>query len=412
MRSVGVIGAALIAASALGVVLLGLVARWLTLDQNEAFLAIWGVIFSGGSVLSVIEQETARQVTVAKASQRPVPASVGQLTLIALGGALVVLVGLVLLPASVFGTNLWLVAFTFVAFSGFAVQYLTRGVLLGRQRNSWYALVIFAEAALRLVAIVVLLGVGVKPTVEWAVAAVVLGSFGWLPAVKQALAGIDWRQGREPWRTAAGRIAALALANGLLATVMTGYPATVSTVLGSDNGLAIFFAIVSLSRIPLVLLSPVQALVVPTTTRAILAGRANELLRTQAQLLGGIVVVGLLAAAGGWVLGPWAVRLVFGPDYIAAPAMVALLLGVTVVMAGALLQAAVFVSLERYRLMVATWGAAAGGAVIALLVSGGPAEIRGAAGFVTASVVGYLLSTVLLRSALGKATQLAADPNH
>lgn len=402
MRAVGVFGVALATSSVLGIVLLGAVARWLTLDENAAFVAIWGVVFSGSSIVSVIEQEASRQVTISEAKGRPVPGSVGQLGILAVTGAAVVLVVLTVLPlgSKVFGQSLWLVALTFVSLTGFSVQFLVRGILLGRRRIGGYAFVIVAEAAVRVVAIFAMMWLGVEPSVTWAVAAVVVGAFGWVPVVRMAFTDVNWRYGREPWRVAGRRIGLLALANGLLSLLITGYPATVTAVIGSSRGLAVFFAIVTVSRVPLVMLSPVQALVVPTTTKALLEGRADQLLAMQRKVFLAMAGLGLLAAAGGYLLGPWAVRLLFGASYSAERGMVAVLLGVTLVMAAALLQAAVFTSLERYGLTLITWGSAAAATIATLALTPGDSSQRGTAGFVAASIVGYLASTFLLRRAL------------
>ena len=399
MKTVGVFGLALATSALLGIILLGTVARWLTLNENAAFVAIWGVAFSGSSIVSVIEQEASRQVTLSQARRQPVPGSVGQLAILAVLGAAAALVVLTFLPMGtrVFGGSLWLVALTFVSLTGFSVQFL-----LGRRRVGWYAFVIVAEASVRVVAILVLMLLGVEPSVTWAVVAVVVGSFGWVPVAKIAFTGVNWRRDLEPWRVAGRRIGLLAVANGLLALMITGYPTTVTAVIGSSEGLAIFFAVVTVSRVPLTLLSPVQALVVPTTTKALYEGRGDQLLAMQGKILLGVLGFGVTAAAGGFLLGPWAVKLLFGQNYVATREMVAILLGVTVVMGGALLQAAVFTSLERYSLTLVTWGTSAAATVAALAFTPGEAAVRGTAGFIAASVVGYLISSVLLRWALSR----------
>ena len=129
MKTVGVFGLALATSALLGIILLGTVARWLTLNENAAFVAIWGVAFSGSSIVSVIEQDASRQVTLSQARRQPVPGSVGQLAILAVLGAAAALVVLTFLPMGtrVFGGSLWLVALTFVSLTGFSVQFLVRG---------------------------------------------------------------------------------------------------------------------------------------------------------------------------------------------------------------------------------------------------------------------------------------------
>lgn len=404
LTSIGTIGVSLLVASLLGVVLLAVVARWLTPDQNAAFITIWGVIFSGGSVLSVIEQESARQVTVAKERDQKTPASVIQLAVLGLVGALLGIVLLALLPfgKSVFGSSFWVILFTYVAVSGFSVQYLTRGILLGLGRNTQYAVVIFLEAGLRLVAAVAFIAVGLKPSVLLAVIAVCIGSFGWVPVVKTALMELDIRFGLERWRTAIKRVAVMAASAALLAPLLTGYPTLVSAVLGSSSGLATFFAIVSVSRIPLVLVAPVQALVVPITTRMILGGRQNALKRLQVLIVGVIVSCAALGYVVAWFCGPWAVELIFGDNYKADPALVAIMLAVTVIMAGSLLQVAVFISLERYYLIGVTWGISLVSSIVSLLMVPGNSVFKAAAGFVTIAVVSYVTSSIALQRSLAE----------
>lgn len=61
MKTVGVFGLALATSALLGIILLGTVARWLTLNENAAFVAIWGVAFSGSSIVSVIDRGAGRR---------------------------------------------------------------------------------------------------------------------------------------------------------------------------------------------------------------------------------------------------------------------------------------------------------------------------------------------------------------
>ena len=402
MKAIGTLGVAIATASVFGLVLIGIVARWLTQDEYAAFLVIWGVVFAGGSVLSVIEQETARQVTISESRKQPVPASIGQLTLVALLASTITLAVLTLLPfgQTVFGRSLWLVALTFIAFSGFAAQFAVRGIFLGRQDHIRYAFLVISEATLRIIAIGILWILNVTPSIPAAIAAVVVGCFGWAPMARRAFSNIDLKNGKEPWGKATKRVLVLASSNALLASVMTGFPTLVGSVIGTSVGLASFFSVVTISRIPLTLLSPVQALVVPTTTRALLDNNHEYIRSMQIQLLAVLLLAAGFLAGGGWLLGPWAVRLAFGPDYVVSSALVSLMLAVTVFMAGAQLQTAVFVSLERYNLIAATWGSAFLGAIMAISFTTGDSVRRGTAGFIAAALLPYLASTIALRMAL------------
>lgn len=401
-RSVATIGAALITSSLLGFILLGLIARWLTPDENAAFLSIWGLVFGLGSVISAIEQEIARQATRAWLAGLRVPGSVLQLTAVALGLAVAAVLVMLALPIreSLLTGSVWVVGLTLVAVGGFAIQFMVRGVLLGTNRIGRYAAVILLEALLRaLLAAGLVLG-QVRPSLVLAVATIVVGCFGWAPVLGGLAASVDRRAGFEPWRRVWNRIGALGLANGLSSLVLTAFPTLVTVVLGTTQGLATLFGAVTLSRVPLVLMSPVQALVVPLATRAIHDGRLHELRVLQVKLAGGATGVAIVAGVLGFVLGPWALRLFMGPEYGADPRMMAALLSSTVFMAAALIQAAVFIALERYWTLASSWLVTVAATVGTLMVVSGGNEARGTAGFAVASLVGFAVSGFLLQRAI------------
>lgn len=396
------LGGALILASALGLLLIALVARWLTPAQNVLFLSLWGLVFGFGSVLASTEQEIARQATVARLEGRRAPVSVLQWAGAGLVGTAVVLAVLAMVGFDTTFAGSWpLVALTAVALVGFAVQFLARGVFLGGGDTRSYVAVIVLEAAVRIVPILVLWLLDVPPSVVLAVAAVVLGCWGWLAVVPRLVAVVDSRSARQRWRDVIGRLATLAGANGLSSLVLTAFPTLVVVLLGRSPDLALLFGVITLSRVPLVLVSPLQAMVVPIAVEYLHAGRGRALASLQAKGAALILVAAAVLAAGAWLLGPWAVRVFLGPQYEEAPAVLpAVTFAASAVMAGALLQAAVFIALERYPLVTLTWGLAVAAAVVAMVVAhGGPAD-RALAGFVAATVVGYLASGGLLRVSL------------
>jgi len=409
-KSVGTIGAALVTSSLLGFGLLAIVARWLPPDDNATFLTVWGLVFGLGSVISAIEQEIARQATRAMLRGERVPGSAVQLTAVALGaaGLAVVVVALLPLRESLFAGSLWVAALTFLAVGGFAVQFMSRGVFLGTDRIRRYAAVIVLEAFLRILLAGGLLLARAEPSIVWAVGAIVIGCFGWLPVVGPLRTQVEWRGGLEPWRRVSNRVGALGLANGLSSLVLTAFPTLVTALLGTAQGLATLFGAVTLSRVPLVLMSPVQAMVVPLATRLVATGRVRDLRALQTRLVSAALAVAVVAGALGYLLGPWVMTVFMGERYDASPAMMAVLVGSTVVMAAALIQAAVFIALERYWLVVATWATSVAATTVTLLVSGGSGETRGTAGFTVAALVAFVMATLLLRGATARHESVSA----
>lgn len=400
------LGVALIIASGLGFVLIGIVGRWLPPDDNALFLSVWGVVFGFGSVLSATEQEISRQAAVARLAGRRAPTSVLQwaalgLAISSLGLAIVTF----LMWDRIFAGSPGLVALTFTAALGFTGQFLTRGLFLGAGHTRGYAWVIVLEAFVRVVPAALLLAGGVHPRVVLAVASVVVGCWSWVVFSRRVVRSIEFWSGGQPWRQVAGRLGTLAGANALSSLVLTAFPTLVTAVIGSPAGLAVLFGVVTLSRVPLVLVSPLQAMMVPLAVDLLHAGRGRDLLTLQAKGAAALAVAAAILGGGGWALGPWAIRLFLGPQYEAGPAMVAIAVSMSAVMGLALLQAAVFIALERYALVGITWGSAVVGAVAALAWFPGEPATRGLAAFVVASLTGYLASGILLQRALRDASR-------
>lgn len=404
VRQAGSIGVALLASSALGFVLLAVMGRWLSKADYAAFTSAWGIVFGFGSVIGAIEQEIARQATAASLAGRRVPGAVAQLAAAALAGTAVALGVLAVVPGGRAALGSSAVALlAFVALPGFAGQFLARGVFLGTQQTGRYVAAILAESGVRVAVAGALLLAPLPASVPLAVAAVVAGCFGWLPLAPALVRSVDWAAGHERWRVVGGRVGALAAANGLSAAVLTAFPTLVTAVLGTSDGLADLFGTVTASRVPLVLLAPLQALAVPLAVRSLHEGRADRLGVLQLRVAGGAFVAAAVLSGLGLAAGPWAMRVFLGPAYADVPAaLVATVLASSAIMAGALLQAAVFVALQRYGLLVGTWLAADAAAVLALLAVPGTAEARGMAAFAAASGVAFVASGVGLRVALGR----------
>ncbi|GGC11291.1 hypothetical protein [Cellulomonas carbonis] len=411
LRSLGTVGGALLASSALGYVLLALVARVLEEDRYAVFLSAWGVVFGLGSVLSVVEQEVSRYAAEARAAGRATPRAATQVLALAGGAALAVCAALALSPpgARVFGGLPVLGLLACVSTAGFAVQFFVRGVLVGRGLLRPYAAVLLVEAGVRLlVAGALALWLAAAPaggpdrTVAM-VAAVVTGSFAWVVAVRRVRGEMASAGPSEPWGALARDVAVLATAAGLTAVLLTGYPSLVVLVVGDSTGLAALFAAVTATRVPLLLLAPVQALAVPAVVRLVLAGRTDRL--RMLLVRGGLALLAVAAvgALGGALLGPWVVATAFGSQYRTSGTTVAVLMAATVVVGGVLLESAALLALRRRPAMLGTWAAAAATAVVLLATWPGTAEDRGVAGLGGAALAGAVwATTALLRATRGE----------
>lgn len=395
-RSGLLIAVAFFTASALGFVLLGVVSRWVTPEQTAQFLALWGLVFGIGSALSAVEQEIVRLATNAHLDRVRVPGRALQVTGLAIAVAVVVVLVIALLPGvgELLRQSVLVAALVFVATGGFAVQCMSRAVLLGTNQVTAYVSVIVLEALLRLVLAAGFVLGGVAPTLGLAALVIVIGCFGWVPVVGRVLRQLGTDTSGSRLRSVGSAVGALGLANGLQSVQVTAFPAVASAILGISAAMAPVYGAVTLARLPLVALAPVQAMAVPVATRLIRSGRMGDLLGLVAKLSAGGFACAALALGGGWLLGPWALRLYMGPGYDIAPAVIALLLAASCVLAVALLIVAALIALERYWTAVTVWLVAGIAVVLTLAAAPLAPDMRAAAGVVVGALVSWAAASV------------------
>ena len=405
-RSGALVAGAFAAASVLGLVLLAVVARWLDPDDNAQFLVLWALVFGVGAAMSAVEAETSRLSALARTDDRRATGQVGLVALVgAVLGALAAVAVLTLVPGvgAAAGGSRWLVPLVVVAVVLFAPLCLARGVLLGSGLVPPYAAVVLVEALLRVLVLLLLWAALTTPTLLGAVAAVAVGGLAWLPVVRRVTRAVDWRSRDRSAVRALRAVVALGAANALTALMLTAYPALVTAVVGSSAGLQTLFATVILTRVPLVAVTPLQAVAVPLATRALHGGQRERLRLLWGRVALGTLAVSALAFAAGWWFGPWAVRLFQGPGYDARPLLVAVLLGTTCVLGVALLQVAVVVAAGRHLWVTATWVVSVAGTVAWLALGPGTAETRGMLALAVGTALAYAASSagVLLVSRPG-----------
>ncbi|WP_258726405.1 hypothetical protein [Cellulomonas sp. NS3] len=367
------IGVAIGVASLAGYALLALVGKVLDPASFGLFVAFWGVLFGLGSSLSTIEQESARRAANSETETGP---STGTVTaaaaVLAVGAAALTLLPPVASrlygdPESTIGLVVVVAAF------GFAVQFAVRGVLIGSDEVGQYAGLVVAEALSRLVLLLVII-VAVGLTLPTAAVAVGVGSFAWVLWARRL--GSVVPLGRPQVRTlgpALRRAASLMVAAALTASVITGYPTMVTALTDTPPGAAggAVFAALTVSRIPLLLVSPIQALAVPAVVRwsAQGDGAPSPLRRMLVLGTGGAVLLAVVGGLVGALVGPWVVRVVYTDEYDVEGLAVGLLVASSCLLAWVLLLSAALVALSAYRHMIGAWAVAAGSTALWLTVS-------------------------------------------
>ncbi|WP_433267199.1 hypothetical protein ACQPZF_00810 [Actinosynnema sp. CS-041913] len=399
-RSLGTVGIATLVAAGLGYPLLIVTARVLSPADAETFLTFWGLVFGAGSAMAPIEQEVSRQAALAEVAGRRT--GFGAVQVVAVCAVGVVLLGLVVMlpPVSerLFGSGGPVAAVAAAGAIGFAFQFGLRGLLMGHHRVRPYSALVVAEALVRAVLLGGFVLAGLTGLVPLTVA-VAAGSFAWLVFAWRGRSTLDLKSGREPWGVIVRRMFILVLSAGLTASVLTGYPAVVKLFKTPADGdtLSALFLTLTVARLPLLLLSPVQAMAVPTVVR--LSVDADGRRRLRALLAkGAAVAVGVAAvgAALGALLGPWAVRLIFGSEYVVQPWAVAGLVWSSIVLGAVMLLAAVLVARKRGNAVLLLWALVAALSVLVLWLSPGEIVVRAVLGLVVAPTVGLAVGAWLV----------------
>lgn len=366
----------------------------------------------GPGLFSALEQETSRSVSAGLAGGRGLGSVVRHAWMLAAGllGAILVLLLAVSVPltdATLAGEwGLFLAVLLSVATS--AAVYLVRGLLGGTQRFTGYAATLGAEGIARILPCVVIALSGVADAVWYALFFAAGSGFG-------ALAGLLWlRRPAEPaadvvtdavtaepgsGRQMARGLSFLVGGTMLMLVVMNVAPIVVTPRLADQAATAAAFASAFvLARVPLFLFAPVQAMLLPSLTRAATRGELGEVRAKLRLILLAVGAIGIPGVVASFFAGPWAVQVLFGAE-VRLPGIVVGLLGVSTVglMVGQTLQPGL-IALGRHRSVTGAWLAGTVVLVGLLALPGDP--IRAG---VIAQLAGAALVVVIMLVTLSRA---------
>jgi O-antigen/teichoic acid export membrane protein len=288
-----------------------------------------------------------------------------------------------------------------------AAVYVVRGLLGGLQRFTGYSATLGAEGLARILPCIVIAALGL-PNPTWYALIFAAGSgFG-------AVAGLFWlrRGASQPVEPAgevtvesasvthmARKLSMLVGGTLLMLIVMNVAPVVVTARLTEDAATAAAFASAFvLARIPLFLFAPVQAMLLPSLTRA---ASAHDFAGVRARLrviLMAVLAIGLLGVLASFTVGPWAVQVLFGAE-VRLPTTVVGLLGVsTVGLMTALVLQPGLIALGAHKQVTYGWLAGTVVLVALLALPGDPIQ----AGVIAQLASSGLVVAIMLR-ALAKA---------
>ncbi len=369
----------------------------------------------GPGVFSALEQETSRAVSAEAAAGRGI-GSVGRHAWLLASGLLAALLVVLLaispiLTNSAFAGQWGLLLAVLLSVVTSAAVYVVRGLLGGTQRFTGYSATLAAEGLARILPCLLIMVIGLPNTVGYALIFAAGSGFG-------AVAGLFWlrREVTAPLETVAPVAVDVPPANTvkqmarslsflvggtlLMLVVMNVAPIVVTGRLTeADAALAAAFASAFvLARIPLFLFAPVQAMLLPSLTRA---AETHDFAAVRAKLrliLLAVMAIGLPGVLASFTVGPWAVEVLFGAKVQLSGVVVGLLGVSTIGLMVAMVLQPGLVALGAHKSVTGAWLVGTVVLVGLLALPGDP--IRAG---VIAQLAGATIAVVIMLRALSRA---------
>jgi len=378
-------------------------------EEFAPIAAMWFAVFAlAPGFFLPLEQELGRALSARRAigdGGRPVVRRV-----VGLGGILMAVVALAILAASpLIATSLfdgdWLMLVALVAaFAAYAPAHMARGICSGSGRFTEYAVVLGSDGIVRILLCVLLAFVGVTAA----------GAYGLAIAVSPLFAvAYVYRRGAlrsEPgppaeWNEVTPNLGWLLLGSVCAAGLLNAGPITARLLAddGQDALVTQFSYGVLLARIPLFLFQAVQAALLPRLSRQAARGEFAEFRSGLRQLMYIVVAVGMVGTAGAFVLGPWALRIVYDAD-LSGRTLAMLSLSSAVYML-ALATAQAVIALKGHALVALGWLVGVIGFALGTWLSSDEVFRRIEIGLVVSSMAALVTFAFALRSRLRDGAQ-------
>ena len=298
-----------------------LAGRQLGAERFASVSVLWASLFLLGSGLfQPLEQEMSRRVSYQRElgqGTRTLVVGAARVSTLLLGAVLVLMVaaGPWAVPTLFHDEPLTYVGLL-VGVAGIAASHFVRGIAAGQGRFGAYGAWFVAEGVTNLLPTVVLVALSVTVAGAYGLVAGLAG------VVAAAVTAAGVQRDREPGPAFApteytAKVGQLTVASALLALLISGGPIVVKLLAGpgDDASVSHFLAGLTVVRIPLYFFQTVQAVVLPRLTRQAARHDYAGFRRGLRLLVVGLAVFGVVASVGAALVGPFAVRTMFGPTF-------------------------------------------------------------------------------------------------
>lgn len=413
-RGVASVGIASVVAAASGYAVLVLVAHHITLEENAEFLVFWSLLFCGYGILGGIQQESTRSVGAALLPDAPVRRGARVLPWsLALGATLAAVAAVAspwwferLLPGQPWGVVV-LLCVSGILYAGYLASV---GGLAGGRHWTTSSFLVGGESSLRLVLTVVAVVVG-SSVVGLEVAVAVPAVF-WLVVV--LLSGrVRHRVGARADGSARQllvRSLQAMVGSAGAAALIVGYPTLLRATTDDAQWATAAPLVLAISMTRAPLLIPLNAFQGVAISYLLDPNRRRAEALTR--ITGVVVLVGSAGAAAAYLVGPWLMATLFGPEYRVDGGLLAGLTIASTLLAVLTVTGSGVLALGRHTAYAAGWFVATAVSV-AILLTDLPLSTRAVLSLAVGPVAGVVVhlavlgSTPAVRANLGATSDLA-----
>jgi len=216
---------------------------------------------------------------------------------------------------SYFDGNWFMVMALVLAFASYAPAHLARGICSGNSRFRSYAVIMGSDGVIRIILCIALAVVGVTAVGAYGLAVALAPLFAVAYVYKRGqLANDDGPP--ASWSEVTPNLGWLLLGSVFAASLLNAGPIAASLLAADDQDVLVtqFGQGVLLARIPLFLFQAVQAALLPRLSQLAAQGELDEFRSGLKRLMGVVLVVGVVGTTGAFLIGPWALEVVFDAD--------------------------------------------------------------------------------------------------